>query len=205
MAPKVTEEYKEKRRLEILEVAKKVFTEKGYEPTTMKDIVEQSGFSRGGVYQYFSSTEEMYRAIVELSDDKTLQFVHNIINSKTPIWDSLVENINTYRSIPNISFGAVQFEYSVIGWRDEERLSYIRNRSLLWRKHFADIFEEGVRRGEFSPLQPLQAIVDFTLNAQDGFLLWNQIISEDNKQELEGQIDALIFYLEKVLQVHQGE
>ncbi|MFD1737735.1 TetR/AcrR family transcriptional regulator [Bacillus salitolerans] len=201
MSPKVTEEYKEKRRLEILEVAEKVFTEKGYEKTTMKDIVEESGFSRGGVYQYFSSTEEMFRAIVKELDKRTDKQINDILSSTTPIWIAVTNIVNSYRNQPDISFAAVQFEYTVTGWRESDRYNYTRDRSQFFRDRFAEVIEEGVRRGEFKPLQPIQAIVDFTLNAQDGFLLWHQLLGEENKKELEGQIDALIFYLEGVLQV----
>lgn len=73
MSPKVTKEHKDKRQAEILEAAKTVFKRKGFELTTMKDVVEESGFSRGGVYLYFSSTEEMFRRIIETGLDEGLR------------------------------------------------------------------------------------------------------------------------------------
>ena len=44
----------------ILETARTVFSLKGYRGVTMKDIVEACGISRGGLYLYFSSTEEIF-------------------------------------------------------------------------------------------------------------------------------------------------
>ena len=73
MSPKVTKEHKDKRQTKILEAAKTVFKRKGFELTTMKDVVEESGFSRGGVYLYFSSTEEMFRRIIETGLDEGLR------------------------------------------------------------------------------------------------------------------------------------
>ncbi len=49
----------------ILETAKKVFVEKGYKNVTMKDIVEACDISRGGLYLYFSSTEELLLAVLQ--------------------------------------------------------------------------------------------------------------------------------------------
>ena len=46
----------------IVETARGVFTEKGYKNVTMKDIVEACGISRGGLYLYFSGTDELFIA-----------------------------------------------------------------------------------------------------------------------------------------------
>lgn len=198
MSPKVTEEYKENRKLEILQVAREVFIEKGFESTTMKDIVEKSGLSRGGVYQYFSSTEEMYREIVDLGDQRSIKQFHEIFNSTTSIWDSIIEIIEGYRHITIPNFGAVQFEYGVNGWRNEERLSYIVDRSVKWRKLYNELLEEGIRRKEFHPKLPVSAITDFILNVQDGLLLYH-CFGGKQIMDIDGQVDSLIFYLERVL------
>ena len=39
MSPKISDDQKEQRRKKILEAAKQVFIDKGYEPATLKDIV----------------------------------------------------------------------------------------------------------------------------------------------------------------------
>ena len=51
----------------ILEKARTVFSEKGFKNVTMKDIVDACEISRGGLYLYFSSTEEIFLAV--LADD----------------------------------------------------------------------------------------------------------------------------------------
>lgn len=47
------------RRTEILTAAKNVFLEKGFEKTTMEDVIAQTTLSKGGFYHYYSSTAEM--------------------------------------------------------------------------------------------------------------------------------------------------
>ena len=49
----------------IMERAREVFCEKGYKNVTMKDIVEACEISRGGLYLYFSSTKEIFDALLE--------------------------------------------------------------------------------------------------------------------------------------------
>ncbi|MDU6784451.1 MAG: TetR/AcrR family transcriptional regulator, partial [Peptoniphilus harei] len=45
----------EKRKLEILEAAMKCFLEKGFQNTTMEDVIEKVSLSKGGVYYHYGS------------------------------------------------------------------------------------------------------------------------------------------------------
>ena len=49
----------------ILTNAKKVFTRKGFATVTMKDIIEECGISRGGIYLYFQSVEQIFTHVIE--------------------------------------------------------------------------------------------------------------------------------------------
>lgn len=48
----------------IIEAAKRVFVKQGYVSTTMQDIVDEASISRGGLYRYFSSTKEVFSAVM---------------------------------------------------------------------------------------------------------------------------------------------
>ena len=48
----------------IVDTARGVFVEKGYKNVTMKDIVDACGISRGGLYLYFSSTQELFLEVL---------------------------------------------------------------------------------------------------------------------------------------------
>ncbi|GAB6072937.1 hypothetical protein JCM14244_13140 [Venenivibrio stagnispumantis] len=50
---------KEQKKEEIVNVACKLFAEKGYYNTTIPDIAENLGMSVGNLYNYFSSKEEL--------------------------------------------------------------------------------------------------------------------------------------------------
>ena len=53
----------------ILEKARGVFAQKGFKDVTMKDIVDACEISRGGLYLYFSSTQELFLQV--LADDNS--------------------------------------------------------------------------------------------------------------------------------------
>ncbi len=59
------------KRKYILEVARKVFVEKGFKNVTMKDIVDACGISRGGLYLYFDSTEQILMEVLQIEADET--------------------------------------------------------------------------------------------------------------------------------------
>lgn len=54
----------------IIEKATEVFAAKGFRSVTMKDVVEACGISRGGLYLYFSSTEELFLEVVKTAEEK---------------------------------------------------------------------------------------------------------------------------------------
>lgn len=49
----------------LLEAAERVFSEKGYHGTSIRDIAREAEFSVGGVYQFFTSKDELYLRVVE--------------------------------------------------------------------------------------------------------------------------------------------
>lgn len=47
----------------ILDVATRLFVEKGYEHTSLQDIINETKLSKGAIYHHFSSKEEIFEAI----------------------------------------------------------------------------------------------------------------------------------------------
>ena len=67
MSPKVSEAHLEQRRQQILDAAVTCFARRGFHEATLTDICEQAGLSRGAVYHYYKSKEEIIAAIRERS------------------------------------------------------------------------------------------------------------------------------------------
>lgn len=63
--PKVTGAYKASVRERIIQAAVESFTQTGYDKTKMDDIARRLGLSKGTIYLYFKSKEELFVAICE--------------------------------------------------------------------------------------------------------------------------------------------
>lgn len=69
--PKVSEEHMEARRNQILEAACRCFADKGFHRTTIRDICARAELSAGAVYRYFTSKDEIIKALAELGKQNT--------------------------------------------------------------------------------------------------------------------------------------
>ena len=81
----------EKRKLEILEAAKKCFLEKGFQNTTMEDVIEKVSLSKGGVYYHYGSTYEMIYDFMKLGIKYRGEKNKTIDTSKLTSLDSITE------------------------------------------------------------------------------------------------------------------
>lgn len=57
---------REEREEQLLEAAATIFAEKGHRATSIADIIERVGVSRGTFYHYFESKEDIFNRLVEL-------------------------------------------------------------------------------------------------------------------------------------------
>ncbi|MFX1565385.1 MAG: TetR/AcrR family transcriptional regulator [Promethearchaeota archaeon] len=64
--PRVLQDYKIRAKKRIVEAAITVFAKKGYHQTKMSDIAKEVGVSKGTLYQYFKSKEELFEAVVQI-------------------------------------------------------------------------------------------------------------------------------------------
>ena len=59
------EERSERSRSQILEAALKLFSHRGYGATSVRDIAESAGVSKGNVYHHFPDKETIFRALLD--------------------------------------------------------------------------------------------------------------------------------------------
>src|ERR1700752_1441588 len=58
--PKISDERRIERREQILEGARRCFAENGYEGATVVKLEDEIGLSRGAIFNYFPSKEELF-------------------------------------------------------------------------------------------------------------------------------------------------
>jgi AcrR family transcriptional regulator len=63
--PPVSQRYREARRRQVLDAARRCFARAGFHNTSMQDVFAESGLSAGAVYGYFAGKDDLVAAIVE--------------------------------------------------------------------------------------------------------------------------------------------
>lgn len=71
-------------KVNIIKTSEKLFACRGYSRITMKDICEACGLSRGGLYRHFSSTKEIFRAMLDGDIDENRIAVEESIRNEVP-------------------------------------------------------------------------------------------------------------------------
>lgn len=94
--PKVSEEYFENKRKEIINAAYKVCASKPITSVEMKDIIAQTGFSHGVIYRYYKDLDEIFKdLIITINSENRIDDRLNEIIAKSDIkhWEKTVYEI----------------------------------------------------------------------------------------------------------------
>ena len=65
MAPRITEDKWNETHRTIMRVAQQLFATKGFNGTSMNDIVKESGVSKGAIYNHFESKEFLFLTLLD--------------------------------------------------------------------------------------------------------------------------------------------
>lgn len=60
----------------IIAISAKLFAEKGYDKTSMQDIADTLGMSKGGVFHHFNSKEDIFNAVMERQFEQIIETVN---------------------------------------------------------------------------------------------------------------------------------
>jgi AcrR family transcriptional regulator len=89
-APGKREARKEERRLAILDVAKRSFLENGYSGTSMSAISAELGGSKGTLWGYFPSKEELFAAVLDHATTSYRQQLGDLLEPSADLWTTIV-------------------------------------------------------------------------------------------------------------------
>lgn len=136
-------------KLRITQAAWKLFHEKGYEETTVDDIVLLSETSKGSFYHYYNSKDELLAALPELFDAKYKE-VLDTLDPEMNSYDKLIELSCCIHQIigEEISIGLLAMLYSsqVVTKGDKHLLDQNR----FYYQMIYHLVDEGQRRGQIT-------------------------------------------------------
>lgn len=152
MSPKVTEAYREATRNEIVRAAAKVFAKKGYHAASMDDIVAACRLSKGAVYGYFDSKEDLFLAVHDSVLDFDLERFIAAMPPDTSATDKLMKAGElAIRSIARRDRDILRVSYEF--WTSAPRIKKLQRyySDLDHRNHrlLVELLREGMARGEF--------------------------------------------------------
>lgn len=178
--PKVSETYKEMKRKEIMEHALLCFADKGFHNTTIDDIVHRSGVSKGAIYGYFTSKEEMYIQLLQTGTEQMFERLKESFSGKSAA-DKIRTIIRQYRekvlTYHWVSTGRVHMEFWLNSARSEEMKKIMISRYESYIQLLEEIIDEGKATGEFTGVDSRRAASLFWAMA-DGIFLRVSVIAD---------------------------
>jgi AcrR family transcriptional regulator len=154
MAPKVTPQYRKEVRDRILSAAEKLFSSKGYYDTSMDEIVSESQLSKGAIYGYFESKEDLFVAL----QDKQLEESITVLESTFAPGDSARTKLE---KVIGTAFGSmvraskkscrISLEFNVAAPRIKSVQRRRDDRFKALHRFLVEIIKEGVEKEEFRP------------------------------------------------------
>ena len=163
----------EKTREFILDKSYVLFAQKGFKSVTMKDICEATDMSRGGLYSHFSSTKEIFEAIIlrmtgNAADNQYSEMEKGV--SAVTILKKTLRNMEEEMKHPEDSLSLAVYEYSEMV--DTDSMIKINKDG---EKKWASFIRYGLERGEFNKVN-VDEIVSILTYSYQGVRMWSRII-----------------------------
>ena len=174
--PKVSSEYEQAQRERILEGAAQSFADKGYRQTSIDEIARNLGISKGAVYIYFKSKEELFVAI----------FAQFLAEDRASLDSCAVDNAPLQTRLEKVldAFLASLFDAEPIRarllpefWTEATRLPVLqklRNENKrLDRDLLVKLLQQGVATGEVRANLNITEVVEVILATCEGIVVNN--------------------------------
>ena len=87
----------ERRKQELLNIAYRMFIEKGYENTSVDDIITEAGIAKGTYYYYFESKEATLEAVIEMMIEKAENIAKAALMNPVPIPQKLASVVYAFQ------------------------------------------------------------------------------------------------------------
>lgn len=92
---------KEVRKKELIKIAYELFITKGYEKTSVDEIIAKAGIAKGTYYYHFESKEQMLEDVVNMMIDRSVEKAKTVVKSNLDLEEKLVYTILALRVTPD--------------------------------------------------------------------------------------------------------
>lgn len=177
----------------VQDAAEQLFSEKGYDQTTMQDIIEKSGMSRGAIYHQYESKQEILQALTLRAQEKVREHFEFV-----KINPSLSPKEKILSIVDYLNRSTLQKSLIKSGWVEKVPFSLLDTLRYSLKEFaplLADIIVQGVAQKEFRCDEPALT-AEFILIFADVWL--DPVIFRWTKEEACSRFDYLVNLLSRM-------
>jgi len=137
----------------------------------MNDIVKASGQSKGAIYNHFESKERLFLSLLEKQTMLGLNQLKNSFDSK----DTTVAKLKKVLDLTMVNscncpseVGRMQIEFMIAASRIKSLTADMKNRYQTIHKFIRELFDEGIKRGEFKSDLDSESLTSLLYATLDG-------------------------------------
>nr|WP_062341290.1 TetR/AcrR family transcriptional regulator [Herbidospora sakaeratensis] len=148
-------------RQRLLSAATRLFAEKGFESTSVQEIVAAAGVTKGAMYHYFDSKDdllhEIYGRVLRMQMDRLQRFADGEGTVAERLHAAAADVINT--TVDNLDDSKIFFRSNHQLAPDTRKV--VRAERRRYHERFRDLVIEGQQQGVFRADVPAEMVVDF--------------------------------------------
>jgi AcrR family transcriptional regulator len=156
----------------LLHVATRLFARNGFEGTSVQDIVDAAGVTKGAMYHYYGSKDDLlYEVYHQLLTMQTSRLNDIVKGSGTPAERLRAAAIDVVvSSLDNLDDMIVFFRS--LHMLPEDRQTQIRAERRAYHDQFKSLVEEGMADGTFGTEVPADIVVHYYLSTVNQLGSW---------------------------------
>jgi TetR/AcrR family transcriptional regulator, transcriptional repressor for nem operon len=137
----------------IIETTAGIFNMKGYAGTSMSDITEATGLSKGSIYGNFGNKEDVALAVFDYNHSRVSGIIQQRIQAAKTYHDKLMVYAQVYDQFTRSTFPQGGCPILNTATEADDTNSLLKDRAakaiLKWKKNVQDLIQAGVDTGEF--------------------------------------------------------
>ncbi|WP_030622857.1 TetR/AcrR family transcriptional regulator [Streptomyces sclerotialus] len=145
----------------LLATATRLFAEQGYDRTSVQEIVEAAGVTKGALYHYFGSKDdllhEVYGRVLRLQQERLDHFADADAPVEQRLRDAAADVVVT--TIENLDDTKIFFRS--MHQLSPEKDKQVRAERRRYHERFRALIEEGQQAGVFTADVPADLVVDY--------------------------------------------
>ncbi|WP_461033000.1 TetR/AcrR family transcriptional regulator [Streptomyces mayteni] len=159
----------EAKRAEIVDVALELFSRKGYDRTSFREVARLAGLSQAGLLHYFRTKEELFVEVLRRRDERNTRFYDQTVERDVTI-EGLIEIIKHNAVEPGLVRLYVAMSAESTDAASAARQFFVNRYEMLRANIAADIRRKQAA-GEFSDTLDPEAAASLVMAAADGLQL----------------------------------